>query len=228
MAKTAMKTASLALANAWTCGMMLNAAKARCGHGQFGTWLNRHMVPADICARTCQRYMKLARQHADLRSLQESPVSLHQVCVACAMAPGSEPVPAKRSKPARAPAHHSGEELLPSQALMTTVNALIANISRLAASGQALGDDDLGQLLLAKDLLDKLCDNFRAKQEYVAPTSSAQSSPAHGGTASSATPGKYDTLVVFGAATSAPDAAATASPAAPLSGMTNPRWEGMP
>ena len=169
MAKAAMKAASSALAHAWACGTMLNAAKARCGHGRFGAWLDKHLRPTDICARTCQRYMKLARQHADLRSLLETPVSLRQACVACATAPGSEPVAVPRkAKLVRGPdLKHDSEELLPSQAVMASVNALVANISRFAASGHVLGGDDLGLLQLAKDTIDKLYARIRATQESV-------------------------------------------------------------
>jgi hypothetical protein len=71
LARQAEAMALRAIMYARASGALLNEAKKRCKHGEFKSWMKKHMKPKNVSERTCQRHMQLAKKIPDFRSLTE-------------------------------------------------------------------------------------------------------------------------------------------------------------
>jgi len=86
-ARHAVRAGASTLVYAWASGKLLNAAKEKLGHGEFGRWRDANLVPAIISGRTATRYMQLATHCHDVRALLEWNPSLRQAYIACGILP---------------------------------------------------------------------------------------------------------------------------------------------
>jgi len=86
-AQRASNEVAAALVSAWACGKLLNEAKTRCGHRDFGEWRRNNLDAGVISERTSQRYMQLARHHASVKALLELSPGLRQAYIACGILP---------------------------------------------------------------------------------------------------------------------------------------------
>jgi hypothetical protein len=85
--KEAVHLGASALVFAWASGKLLNAAKAKLGRGDFGQWRDKKLGRSVMSERTSQRYMQLAKQCDDVKSLLEWNSSLRQAYIACGILP---------------------------------------------------------------------------------------------------------------------------------------------
>ena len=118
----AIKAGVRALAYAWGCGKMLNAAKeklGKLGKGEFGKWRSANLVPKLMSERTSARYMLLAARFRDVRPLLQWAPTLRQAYIACGILPdfadGQEKDPEKEDVPRK-------------QILFTSLNHLQRNL----------------------------------------------------------------------------------------------------
>ncbi len=149
-AGSAVNASALALVCAWTCGRMLNAAKAKLGRGGFGQWRDEHLVPDVMSERTSQRYMKLAESCHDVRALLDWGPSLRQAYVACGILP----------EPERTADERDEEEAPKTRALLTSVSGLQKNLRLFTSSGEKLSRGDRTQLQLMRDELNRFFDQI--------------------------------------------------------------------
>ena len=141
----ALKSGASALVYAWACGKLLNAAKARLGRGDFGKWRTENLLSDSLSERTTARYMMLAKQCDDVKSLLEWSPSLRQAYIACGILPEPERTSAEE-----------GEDTAPkTHALLTSLSGLQKNLRLFTGSGEKLGKADLTQLKLMRDELDR-------------------------------------------------------------------------
>lgn len=85
LAQLTMNAASRALIFAWGTGVILRNVKDSRGHGSFISWVENNLPADRISIRTCQRYMKLAKEWPDVRELVKSQAGLTKAYIACGM-----------------------------------------------------------------------------------------------------------------------------------------------
>jgi hypothetical protein len=147
LANESLAVGSRALICAWACGIMLNKAKANCGHGKFATWIQKHLKPMGISERTCQRYMSLARKCPDLHLLVDSNLGLKQAyktfgIVGQALASPSEEGERGGNGDAERTQGHSPR----AHALLSAASTLQMRLSSFSSSGESLSAADIVQV----------------------------------------------------------------------------------
>jgi hypothetical protein len=80
--KKARLHAAFAIIYAWGCGRSLNHAKSMLEHGKFKDWLLTTVCNTEFSESTAGRFMRLAKNHPDLKTLLISSASLRQAYIA--------------------------------------------------------------------------------------------------------------------------------------------------
>ena len=135
-----------ALVSAWACGKLLNEAKTRFRHGDFGEWRKNNLDGEVISERTSQRYMQLAKHHTDVKALLELSPGLRQAYIAC----GILPEPPEREKNEAQDAEDAKR-----QTLLSSVTGIQKRLQQITILNVRLGASEKKQLRLAKAEIDK-------------------------------------------------------------------------
>ena len=150
-AQEAVKSGSTALVYAWACGKLLNAAKVKFAHGDFGKWRAAKLEPGAISDRTSQRYMKLAKEWEDIRALLEWSPTLRQAYIACGILP--EP-------PEQNVDDKEDADTMKRQALLASITGIQKKLRVFSGLKGRLGPAEETQLKLAKMEIDRLFDEI--------------------------------------------------------------------
>jgi hypothetical protein len=145
LSRQAVQIGASALVYAWACGKLLIAAKAKLGRSDFGEWRDKNLGPDVISERTSQRYMVLAKQCDDVKSLLEWSPSLRQAYIACGILP----------EPEARDTEEVDNDLPKTRALLTSLNGLQRNLRLFAGSTEKLGKAELTELMLVRDELNQ-------------------------------------------------------------------------
>ncbi len=141
----AVKAGASALVYAWACGKLLNATKAKVGHGKFGAWREKNLDAVVISERTSQRYMQLAKQCDDVKALLEWSPSLRQAYIAC----GILPEPPERDLDETGDSDEAKRE-----ALLSSITGVQKKLRLFAGLTGGLSVAEKTQLKLAKKEID--------------------------------------------------------------------------
>jgi len=138
---------SKALIFAWACGTVLNAAKNKLQHGQFGQWRKEELGDSHVKERTAQRYMQLAARYANVEDLLAWRPSLRQAYVACGMLP--EPPETMREA-------NGDSDAVARQALVASVVSVQRKLRRFSSAKVSLDAKTKAELVSAKSEIDEL------------------------------------------------------------------------
>lgn len=136
-----------ALLSAWTCGALLNIAKGKLKHGEFGKWLGGTLQGTECSIRTAQRYMQLAERYKRVEDLIAWKPNIRQAYIGCGMLPESPEV----EKPGDAdPVATARTGLLKSFSTMQN------NLRRFSTRNVPIDKATRKELVSAKSEIDKL------------------------------------------------------------------------
>lgn len=143
--EAAVENSKSALLYAWACGILLNTAKARFGHGRFGKWRKQILNEKVICERTSQRYMLLATTFPDVEVLLMGASSLRQAQLACSQS----------SEMKNIDEIDAGSMKKKKQSFLSSVTGYRKTLGRFAAIKGHLGEEEKQQLRRAKAEIDE-------------------------------------------------------------------------
>lgn len=146
----ALKAGASALVFAWGCGCLLNAAKERLGHGEFGKWRKKLIEGNYMSERTSMRYMKLAARCGDIRALLQWAPTLKQAYVDCGILPEPPERQNNDSSEDNADAQLTRKKVI----LLSVVSNLQQKMQQCVDIEGRLDDDERRQLRLAKREID--------------------------------------------------------------------------
>jgi hypothetical protein len=146
LSRQAVQTGASALVYAWACGKLLNTVKVHLGRGAFGLWREDLILTEYLSERTSQRYMQLAKQFDDVKSLLKWSPSLRHAYIACGILP----------EPEARDTEEEDNDLPKTRALLSSLNGLQRNLRLFAGSTEKLGKADLTELRLVRDELNQL------------------------------------------------------------------------
>ena len=156
--KSAIDNAKCALLHAWACGILLNTAKSKFDHGNFGIWRKQILDRQFICERTSQRYMLLAKTFPDVEALLKEEPSLRQAQIACRQSPEIS----KIEKP------DSGTtEITKKQLLLSSVAGIWERLRQLSDWKEELAEEDKIQLISTKAKIDEFFSKILTSAEIV-------------------------------------------------------------
>jgi hypothetical protein len=150
-AQSAVQSAASAVVYAWGCGKLLEAAKARVGHGKFDKWREQNLGKEVMSQRTSQRYMKLAKDWENVEALLEWHPTLRQAYIAS----GVLPAPPDRQHPV-----DGDREAAKRQALLSSITGIQKRLRLFDGVKGELEADEKAQLKLAKAEIDEFFDRI--------------------------------------------------------------------
>lgn len=151
-----------ALTYAWACGKLLNQAKESISHGGFMPWVDKHLTPVGFGVRTCQRYMKLARKWPELHALVEATPSLMEAYEASGIIRGPKTSADGDEESGEDSTADSSTKSQPGQKLLASFSSLQKNMDHFLSSGAVLSSEDIEQMKLALDEINRFWQQIAA------------------------------------------------------------------
>lgn len=146
----ALAAGASAIVFAWACGKLLITAKRKLGRGEFGIWREKYLSGTILSERTSSRYMKLASQYDDVKTLLEWNTSLRQAYIACGVLP--EPPERAEEEP------ESNTEESKKKALLSSITDMRRKLRSMSELKTKLAAAEKNQLRRTRKELDALFD----------------------------------------------------------------------